>query len=250
MSKKKDYSHLHATIAELYLSGKPTTKIAKELNIGIHYVKDALAAKKIPLRKSGFGKGNPFGHRESLMAQKGFGDKAVKWYADDGYTIRTISLMTSISTAAVRRFLLNSGVTLRDGNFREKNQFAKDPKVIAKSLYTRCGRSKKEPFKRFYDKYKKEAPNRKLSFELSLEEFTRIMQGNCYYCNAEPSVKWFDAFNSVIGNGVDRRDNSIGYTLDNAVPCCKTCNYMKRDMEEKDFIDKCVAIAIHKKGKK
>jgi hypothetical protein len=30
-------------------------------------------------------------------------------------------------------------------------------------------------------------------------------------------------------------DNTCGYTSDNVVPCCKTCNMAKRDMTVQEF---------------
>lgn len=38
-------------------------------------------------------------------------------------------------------------------------------------------------------------------------------------------------------NGVDRKDNSIGYTIDNCVTACKLCNYAKKAMSYDNFID-------------
>lgn len=31
-------------------------------------------------------------------------------------------------------------------------------------------------------------------------------------------------------NGIDRKDSSKGYTIDNCVPCCTECNTMKSDL--------------------
>ena len=36
-------------------------------------------------------------------------------------------------------------------------------------------------------------------------------------------------------NGVDRVDNTKGYSVDNSVPCCKFCNTAKHTMSEGDF---------------
>jgi hypothetical protein len=36
--------------------------------------------------------------------------------------------------------------------------------------------------------------------------------------------------------GVDRVDNTKGYTLANSVPCCKVCNRMKMAMTKDDFL--------------
>ena len=38
-------------------------------------------------------------------------------------------------------------------------------------------------------------------------------------------------------NGLDRVDNEKGYTIDNVVPCCKHCNYAKRNRSVEEFID-------------
>ncbi|KKL77013.1 hypothetical protein LCGC14_2039110 [marine sediment metagenome] len=32
-------------------------------------------------------------------------------------------------------------------------------------------------------------------------------------------------------------DNSIGYEVDNCVPCCGRCNWMKRDLTKDQFIN-------------
>jgi len=36
-------------------------------------------------------------------------------------------------------------------------------------------------------------------------------------------------------NGIDRVNNSAGYTNHNTVPCCKTCNLAKRDSTVEEF---------------
>ena len=53
-----------------------------------------------------------------------------------------------------------------------------------------------------------------------------MWQKPCYYCG------------SIIETvGVDRVDNNKGYTLDNVVPCCSKCNYMKNSNTEKEFLE-------------
>ena len=42
-------------------------------------------------------------------------------------------------------------------------------------------------------------------------------------------------------NGIDRVDNSKGYTMDNVVSCCRICNVAKQKMtlqEYKDWVEK------------
>lgn len=74
---------------------------------------------------------------------------------------------------------------------------------------------------------------------------------NCNYCDSEPlSVATngkrpeTKAHNKYIYNGLDRKDNSTGYTLENVVPCCKMCNNSKKNLSQIDWetwLDKIVA---------
>jgi len=48
--------------------------------------------------------------------------------------------------------------------------------------------------------------------------FTEIISMPCEYCGGSlPKA----------GYGLDRKDNSLGYTSENSVPCCTRCNTMK-----------------------
>jgi hypothetical protein len=38
-------------------------------------------------------------------------------------------------------------------------------------------------------------------------------------------------------SGIDRVDSNKGYTIDNCVPCCKTCNLAKAELSQRDFLD-------------
>ena len=85
--------------------------------------------------------------------------------------------------------------------------------------------------------YKFSAKRRGLEFSLPLEEFKKLTSSNCYYCGAEPSqsknVRYRDPY---FYNGIDRRDNRLGYTHSNSVPCCRLCNQAKMTMSEDDFL--------------
>jgi hypothetical protein len=61
-----------------------------------------------------------------------------------------------------------------------------------------------------------------LSFEEFLE-FTKIK--NCHYC--DNSIVW-DEHNGWRIN-LDRKNNTLPYTKENCVVCCKLCNYSKSD---------------------
>ena len=81
-----------------------------------------------------------------------------------------------------------------------------------------------------YDSFHKNAINRTLEFQLTEPEFTQIISNNCYLCGKEPNIKH--------RNGIDRFDNSHGYTIENARPCCSTCNLMKNRFPYEDMIKK------------
>lgn len=38
-------------------------------------------------------------------------------------------------------------------------------------------------------------------------------------------------------NGVDRINSTDGYSISNCVPCCETCNKMKLDYDQHDFLE-------------
>jgi hypothetical protein len=48
-----------------------------------------------------------------------------------------------------------------------------------------------------------------------------------------------------IGNGVDRVENSLGYSVDNCVACCKICNWMKLTLSVDEFKAHVIKIARH-----
>ena len=92
--------------------------------------------------------------------------------------------------------------------------------------------------KRLYGVYRRNAQKRKIIFALSIEEYTQLIQEPCYYCGDNPRFnKAIKNHGGYYANGVDRRDNTIGYVKGNCVPCCSTCNYMKRSMSVDDFIN-------------
>jgi len=97
--------------------------------------------------------------------------------------------------------------------------------------------------------YKHSAKKRGYSWDLTMEQFKEITSKNCYYCNKEPNLynhyykkdgsrKHKDTTNEtanrawILFNGIDRVDNSIGYELDNIVPCCSEHNYEKSDVSK------------------
>ena len=64
-------------------------------------------------------------------------------------------------------------------------------------------------------------------------------------CDSVPkSVKKSEyGHGEFVYNGIDRVDNSVGYTIDNCVSCCGMCNFMKRSYNQLDFINQAIKIS-------
>lgn len=96
-------------------------------------------------------------------------------------------------------------------------------------------------FNVLYGNYKKAATVRNLEFSLTKEEFREVTSKSCHYCGVAPSNlaispnKKKQLFGNYTFNGIDRKNNIEGYTYPNILPCCKTCNYAKRNMTYDDF---------------
>jgi hypothetical protein len=112
--------------------------------------------------------------------------------------------------------------------YRKEKRAARMPEQIeadkiAKKLYDQspAGRAgerkeKRKPKNRFKSSIR-QAKQRDLSWTISFEEWQKIVEKPCYYCNGHLGV-------SVTGSGLDRINNSVGYELDNVISCCGTCN--------------------------
>ncbi len=76
-----------------------------------------------------------------------------------------------------------------------------------------------------------------LVLELTKSEYLQLRNNPCYYCGDA------EFFKVNIGYGLDKIDPKAGYIKSNLVPCCGTCNRMKMDMSQADFLDKCIKIS-------
>ena len=81
-----------------------------------------------------------------------------------------------------------------------------------------------------------QAKQRGYEVSISKEDFSKIVSMPCQYCAESEKVI-----------GVDRIDNSKGYTLENSAPCCKNCNMMKKNLSVKDFLSHITKIYNHSK---
>ncbi len=85
--------------------------------------------------------------------------------------------------------------------------------------------------------------NLKMSCDLDLDYFEELSSMPCFYCGE----KWTNCSKDrgqggkkisdtiIKHNGIDRIDNNKGYTIQNAVSCCKFCNSAKNTMSQLEF---------------
>jgi len=95
-------------------------------------------------------------------------------------------------------------------------------------------------FNRLYHTYKKKAWKKNFEFDFTKKEFKEITKKNCFYCGIEPKQSagpTIKGFGYYLYNGIDRLNNSIGYTKENSVPCCGQCNVAKNDYSKDSFFD-------------
>jgi hypothetical protein len=81
-----------------------------------------------------------------------------------------------------------------------------------------------------YNSYKTRALKKELEYILTMDEYNDITERGCFICGKESD----DSHR----NGIDRMDNSKGYVLYNVNPCCGECNYMKKNYDYAEIMDK------------
>ena len=73
---------------------------------------------------------------------------------------------------------------------------------------------------------------------LTFDQFLELSQKNCYYCDSKEN-------GDFIYNGIDRLDNNLTHIYENCVPCCKWCNFSKRERSLQDFKNWIVTVYNH-----
>ena len=91
-----------------------------------------------------------------------------------------------------------------------------------------------------YSAYRTNANKHQREFDLTLEEFDDITKQPCYYCGG-----YNGEFQGVSFSGIDRIDSDKGYTKDNIIPCCGTCNRMKNNLSQEFWIQHMQKILNH-----
>ena len=113
---------------------------------------------------------------------------------------------------------------------------------------TRYGKRKsiiETSIKAVYKKYVDAAKKRNLTFNLTESECGKLFLSECHYCGTKSSNTYKPNKKHIFKyNGIDRKDNNIGYEINNCISCCKTCNFMKCSLSYNEFLSQIETIYI------
>lgn len=90
---------------------------------------------------------------------------------------------------------------------------------------------------RVRQRYKKSAENRGLRFDLSEDDFFQLVTSPCHYSGVKPQYTSETKEGTFYFGGVDRKDSSLGYSIENCVSCCTFANYAKNNYPYKQFVE-------------
>lgn len=111
-----------------------------------------------------------------------------------------------------------------------ENQQNQDTKRIRERNFKNENFRNKE---KYFKDYIKGSLRRDYEFTLNFEEFSELVDKECFYCHYKKDEEV---------NGIDRIDNIKGYTKENTVSCCEICNRIKNVYHPLFFIEKCKII--------
>jgi RNA polymerase subunit RPABC4/transcription elongation factor Spt4 len=75
-----------------------------------------------------------------------------------------------------------------------------------------------------YARYKKQSKRDKKIFNLTYQQFYKIVTSKCHYCGSDDNI------------GIDRKNNKIGYIINNSVSACWKCNALKGSKTYEEFL--------------
>jgi hypothetical protein len=115
-------------------------------------------------------------------------------------------------------------------------------------LCIRCGQ-KGRPYEHILNELTKTCKSRgKHTVEITYKEFLNTIVGkDCHYCGKRlifnPHTRDSEGNYTSRAHQMDRKDNLLGYTKNNVVPCCWECNRLKSDIYSYEEFMK-IAVAL------
>jgi len=94
--------------------------------------------------------------------------------------------------------------------------------------------------------YTRNAARGRHRFDLSRDEFKRLIVAPCAYCGAAPTKSiHYNSDSRFVHHGIDRVDSAGDYVAANCATACKDCNRFKRDLSLDAFLRHALLVAAH-----
>lgn len=172
------------------------------------------------------------GHRFGRLTVIGLHDRKLH-----SRTARTQSIRWLCQCDCGKETIVWSGL-LRSGHTKSCGCYAKEHRVKQDGVAEQTQR---------LSSYKSKAKRLNQNWQLTNRQAINIMEQNCYYCDASPSMvkRSKGGRKPFVSNGIDRVDNDRGYSEDNVVPCCRTCNVAKNAMPKDVFLEWVLRVYKH-----
>jgi hypothetical protein len=106
-----------------------------------------------------------------------------------------------------------------------KQRRAKNPVWAQRESLAARAWQKANPIRNAMNNYKGTAVRKGREYALTDDQFIALVLADCTYCHASP--------NPI--NGIDRVDNTLGYTEGNVVTACRQCNVAKGTLPVDEF---------------
>jgi len=163
---------------------------------------------------------------ESILPRRVFGEKGKYYHKRMWLCVCDCGKKIEVNTGA-----LTTGNTKSCGCLKNKS----NAENSRKSRYLLA--KKDGGYRSIFRMYNSNAKARNYEFNIDFDDFVKLLVMNCFYCGSEPNNLYMNIYYNFLYNGIDRRDNSKGYTLENSVSCCKMCNVAKNNNSESDFLN-------------
>lgn len=112
-------------------------------------------------------------------------------------------------------------------------------KAQSSQLKTHSGKCRKctqkiRPYEHILNELKHTCKKKGYTFTITYEEFLTFIDRPCNYCDKKLAFNKHtrDSNSNYVSRAyqLDRKNNSLGYTIDNVVPCCWECNRLKSNI--------------------
>ena len=125
------------------------------------------------------------------------------------------------------------GTLLRDGNTRSCGCKAKEAARKRALPHGIAARNQ------VFAGYRCKAKSASRAFTITIPQFEKLSKSKCFYCGNLPSNvnRSPNGTGDYAYNGLDRIDSRKGYSVNNLVACCRSCNLAKGARSQGEFIE-------------